>query len=199
MNLLIKKIALAVTTCSTLTIASSAMATGHTLQVTGSVTTITCDFLAYDTNGQELPSVSIPPAGIDQTESDEVFFLLKPSSAGCSAAPKVTQPATITWSSDRINSIGIMNSTPGSNENIHIELKPKTDASSAAIAAGGVQAEGVITSGGATVKYSSASDGKTPTATPLPFKYGVKIASNDGNKMKAGNISANLTYMVSYE
>ncbi|EAA6845029.1 hypothetical protein R2E04_002433 [Salmonella enterica] len=206
MDFSVKKIVLAAVVCSSFAGASSVMAdTGNptvpvgkkvsalTMHVIGNITKSTCDIRPYTTAGADATTLNMGTMTTGK-ESTPVSFFLKPAN-GCSEGITGggSTAAEITWESNGLTEHGISNMY-GTAKNVHIELSP--------VGGDGVavtDATGFIKTGAQTVVYSTiATTGKSPD-TPLPFKYNVKLVSDNGGGMDAGTVDTDMSYTVAYK
>ncbi|EGC1083078.1 hypothetical protein H8467_005278 [Salmonella enterica] len=202
----VKKIALAVVACSSFAGSSSVMAdagnptvtagkvSALTMHVIGTISKSTCDIRPYTAAGADATTLNMGTMTAGQ-ESTPVSFFLKPAN-GCSegiTGGGGSTAAEITWESNGLTEHGISNMY-GTAKNVHIELSP-ANGDGAAV----TNATGFIKTGAQTVAYNSvATTGKSPDA-PLPFKYNVKFASDNGGNMEAGTVDTDMSYTVAYK
>ncbi len=206
MNLLVKKVVLAVVACSAFASAPSVMAVtsatpGFTMHIVGSITKSTCDIRPYTTAGADATTLNLGSV-VPGKASPPVSFVLKPANGctdGITSGSSSSSAAEITWDSNGLNEQGISNMY-GTASHVLIKLSPENETGSAVVeTSGGTVASGSpVTTGARTVAYSTiASGGGTPA--PLPFKYDVKFVSDNGGDMGAGTVSTDVSYTVAYK
>lgn len=182
----VKKVALAVATCSVLAFSATSQAASE-VHFTGAVSSTTCNLESVGVNGTVTPE--IPLGTLMSTGSDNgavVNFSLRPT-ASCDAGK-----ADITWSSGSLTQAGIGNE--GTASGVHVELKPL--GTGAPIATGSVvKASEVIRGGFTTVRYGSDTVGAKITD---PFEYSAQLIRNAGETQTAGTVSTTATYTVAY-
>ncbi|ENG3301093.1 hypothetical protein ABTX20_005371 [Salmonella enterica] len=199
----VKKIVLAVVACSSFAGASSVMAdvgnptvtagkvSALTMHVIGTISKSTCDIRPYTAAGADATTLNMGTMTPGK-ESTPVSFFLKPVD-GCNDGIASGDSAEITWESNGLTEHGISNMY-GTAKNVHIELSP-ANGDGAAV----TNATGFVKTGAQTVAYNSvATTGKSPDA-PLPFKYNVKFASDNGGNMEAGTVDTDMSYTVAYK
>lgn len=213
MDFSVKKIVLAAVVCSSFAGASSVMAdTGNptvsvgkkvsalTMHVIGNITKSTCDIRPYTTAGADATTLNMGTM-TPGAESGTVSFFLKPVD-GCGegiTGEQGSAAAEITWESNGLTQYGISNMY-GTAKNVHIELSPVADADFTASigSSSSVSSGGKIRTGFQTVVYDKVASGGDPSA-PLPFKYNVKFASDNGGSMEAGTVDTDMSYTVAYK
>lgn len=184
----VKKVALAVATCSVL--AFSAASQAADVHFTGAVTSVTCNLESVGANGAVTPEIQLGTIAPDETTNGaEVKFSLRPS-ATCAA-----KGADITWTSGSLTQAGIGND--GTAGGVHIELKPLSTSTGATIADGSaVKANDAIRSGFTTVRYGTTE--ATGANITAPFEYSAQLMRNAGEIQSAGTVSSTATYTVAY-
>lgn len=182
----VKKVALAVATCSVL--AFSAASQAADVHFTGAVTSVTCNLESVGANGAVTPEIqlgTLAPGGT--SDGTAVNFSLR-SSATCAA-----KNADITWASGSLTQAGIGND--GTAGGVHIELKPLgTNTGASIINDSPVPANSAIRSGFTTVRYT----GDAGADIEKPFEYSAQLMRNTGETLTAGTVSSTATYTVAY-
>ncbi|MDJ3788083.1 hypothetical protein LEI94_26770 [Salmonella enterica] len=215
MSLSVKKSALAVVVCSSLGGIVPAMAdagnnptlpaggtsvSALTMHVVGSITNSTCNIRPYTSAGADATTLNLGVVS-KGSASSPVSFFLKPEN-GCTDGiisvmdgKAASETATITWDSNGLTDHGISNMY-GTATNVHLELKPVTGNSGSAdgFAEVSTGAPEVIKTGTQTVNYKTLASGGKAT----PFKYEVKLASDDTKDMGAGTFDTDISYTVAY-
>lgn len=216
MNPSVKKVVLAVAACSAFASATSAMAgvgsptiptsqkvSALTMHVIGTITNTTCDIRPYTTAGADATTLNMgvmTPGEVSQP----VSFFLKPVNGCTDGITSGSKSADITWESNGLTEHGISNMY-GTAKNVHVELSPENGSGNSAAeidtGASSVADGGLIKTGAQTVAYDKITTPANPgPATPLPFKYNVKFASDTkGENMKAGTVDTDISYTVAYK
>ena len=189
---IVKKVALAIATCSVMALSAPSMA--GTLVFTGAVTSSTCDIQPVSSAGAVTPEIQLGNLAPDTSSAlpTAVAFSLAPVNASACSSPK----ADITWTSANLIQTGLANT--GTATGVHIELMPKSTGNPID-GASPVSVDTAIKGGLNTVKYVAATTGENANKLVGSFDYTAQLVRDAGGVTPtAGSVSSMVTYTVAY-
>ena len=184
----VKKVALAITTCSVMALAAPSMA--GTLVFTGAVTSSTCNVQAVSSAGAVTPEINLGTLapGASPTPPEPVAFSLAPDGTSTCDSAK----ADITWTSANLIQTGLANT--GTATGVHIALVPKATGNPIDSISSTIHANDIIRGGVNTVKYVAADTNKLTGS----FDYTAQLVPDAGATPTAGSVASTVTYTVAY-